>query len=176
MTGSTKVEMIQLAPVRLTQKSIYERDVTSAQLPDSKLRKAERVELGVRWQCACDIDIFAQPFPGAAVLSYKTARSPQGLFFKDYRDANATEGYETIEFAVPLDLRVLKVAVNLYEGSAPQGVTGELRMTVDGQTYAMPFNIPATSGNGGADAPTQGINGRSSKHTITLDVLSMLGA
>jgi len=173
--GSTKVEMVQLAPIRLSKKTIYEREITSAPMPDSVVQKAERVEIGARWQCECDVDVYAQPVPGADVLYFGNTRTAQGLFFKDYQGPNAKEGYETIEFTVPLDLRAVRVAVNLYSGSAPNGVSGEFRMSVNGKTYAIPFSIPATEGNQGADAPKNGFKGRSTKHTVVLDLSKMLG-
>ena len=175
LSETTKVEMIRLAPVALDRRSLFDRLQSTTPISQAQFRRAESVEMGARWTGDCDLDIRAQPMPGAPVLFFGNTETEHGLFFKDYRSANAAEGFETIMFSVPLDLRALRVAVNFYEGSAPPGgVEGEFRLDVDGQTYAMPFRIPANAGNQGRDAPAQGFYTQSSEHTVILDLDRLL--
>lgn len=60
-------------------------------------------------------------------------------------------GLETISFSAPIDLNKLLVAVNFYSGSAQNGVSGEVRLSVDGRTYAKGFEIDADGGNRAAE-------------------------
>jgi len=133
------------------------------------LRRAAHVEIGLSWDClACDLDLYARPFPGAPVLYFNHTVSPQGRYWKDFlRSPRGTNGRESIEFDVPLDLRVLQIAVNFYQGQAPQGVKGELRLAVEGQTYAASFHIEAEKGNKGAGL-TEAMETGHSAHAQTL--------
>lgn len=147
---SNKLEMIILPPVENRQ-SIFERPVSETALSQAQIRRAENVQIGISWQCAlCDLDLYAQAIPGAPVLYFGRTVTTHGRYWKDYRNSpGPTNGYETIGFNVPLDLRTLIIAVNFYEGKAPQGVSGEVRLSVDGHTYASTFHIAATTGNKG---------------------------
>ncbi|PTN12495.1 hypothetical protein [Nitrosomonas aestuarii] len=150
---SNKLEMVILPPVESRQ-SIFERPVSETVLAQAQIRRAENVQIGISWQCAlCDLDLYAQAMPGAPVLYFGRIVTPHGRYWKDYRNSpGPTNGYETIGFDVPLDLRTLTIAINFYEGQAPQGVSGELRLSIDGHTYASTFHIAATTGNQGKGA------------------------
>lgn len=145
-----KLEMIQLPPEETVQ-SIYDRPISTTPLTQSEIQRASHVEIGISWTCTtCDIDLYAQPMPNSQTLFWAQTASPQGRYWKDYRNSpKPTNGFETIAFYVPLDLRVLRIALNFYEGDAPQGVSGEIRLSINGKTYASDFNIPATTGNKG---------------------------
>lgn len=147
---SNKLEMIILSSAEDRQ-SIFERPVTETALPQAKVVHAENVQIGISWACAlCDLDLYAQAMPGAPVLYYGRMVTAHGRYWKDYRNSpQPTNGFETIGFDVPLDLRTLTIAVNFYEGEAPQGILGEVRLSVDGHTYASTFHIYATTGNKG---------------------------
>ena len=43
----------------------------------------------------------------------------------------------------------MKFVINFYRGDVPNGVQGELRLSVDGNTYSKPFDIKANEGNKG---------------------------
>lgn len=148
--SGSKLEMIQLAPEETVQ-SIYDRPLSTSPLSQSEIQRASQVEIGISWTCAtCDIDLYAQPMPNSQTLFWAQTASPQGRYWKDYRNSpQPTNGFETIAFHVPLDLRVLRIALNFYEGEAPEGVSGEIRLSVNGKTYATDFLIPATTGNKG---------------------------
>lgn len=148
--ATDKLEMIRLAPPAVEQKSIYHRAISGAALSAQQVRKASNVQIGIAWQClGCDLDLYARAQPGAQVLWFGHTKSDLGVFFKDYQVSPTTEqGYETIAFSTPIDLRALQIFVNFYKGDAPQGVNGEVRISVDGRTYAKPFHISAQGGAG----------------------------
>ena len=174
--NSTKLEMIRLHREKVEQ-SIYERPVTTAPLPPHILKRAEGVEIGLSWDCGhCDLDLYARPFPGAQVVFYGHTVSGEARLWKDYRQSPAPgNGRETIAFTVPLDLRALQIAVNFYKGEAQGGVNAELRLSIEGRTYAIPLHIAATNGNAGkgvAEALTSG--SPSSPQTLVIDPLHIL--
>ncbi|MEW8626265.1 MAG: hypothetical protein AB2551_10975 [Candidatus Thiodiazotropha sp.] len=174
---SNKLEMIRLAPVEV-QKSIYDRPIEGTPLSKSQSRRAERVEVGITWHCdSCDLDLYAQAHPGAALLYFSQTTSPEGRYWKDYRNSpKGTNGRESILFTVPLDLRVLRLAVNFYAGQAPQGVEGEIRLAVDGQTYATAFHISANEGNAGVDMRQIMATGKAdTPYSILIDPLRVVG-
>lgn len=178
-SDTSKLEMIRFKPIEI-KRSIYEREISTQGLSRSEARRAENVMVGITWQAegckGCDLDLYAQALPGAAVLSYKATKNPEGEYWKDYRNSPETvNGQETIAFAVPLDLRSLKLAVNFFSGSAPQGASGEVRLAVGEKTYAYGFHIPAVSGNGGRDVEAVMDAGISSKHTLLIDPLAVVG-
>jgi len=107
------------------------------------------VEIGITWNCAaCDLDLYARPWQDAKILHYKSQNSDQGYFQKDHQESpRATQGFETITFTVPIDLKQLRVAVNFFAGRARSGVDGQIRITSGGQTMTAPFHIAASEGN-----------------------------
>jgi len=174
---SNKLEMIILPPVESRQ-SIFERPVSEAALSQAQMRRAENVQIGISWQCAlCDLDLYAQAMPGAPVLYFGRTVTTHGHYWKDYRNSpDLTNGYETIGFDVPLDLRTLTIVINFYEGQAPQGVSGEIRLSVNGHTYASTFHISATTGNKGRDVLEAIESGRMNQpQSIIINPLRVVG-
>lgn len=150
---SGKLEMVTFAPEDTPLGSIYEREISRDRPRISMLRRADQVEIGIRWnQCpSCDLDLMAKPDPNAATISYKNPVSTEGRLYKDYLRSPARNGFETIAFGVPVDLTKLRLAVNLFNGKpGDQGVTGEIRIAIGPRTWAGEFTIPAKHGNGGA--------------------------
>jgi hypothetical protein len=142
-----KIEMVRL-PANVMEKSIHERAISTKPITLAMLTHAQHVEVGIRWACDCDLDLYAQPYPNAAILYFGETETPDGIYFKDYQYApSASLGFETIAFKRPLDLRVLKLAVNFYRGEVEKGIKGEIRLTIDGATYSKLFHIKANTGN-----------------------------
>ncbi|MER2511214.1 MAG: hypothetical protein ABTQ25_02125 [Nitrosomonas ureae] len=172
---SDKLEMIRLRPQEIKQ-SIHDRALSKSAVSQSQIRMANNVEIGISWKCQYDLDLYARPIPNAQVLYFGETNSEYGQYWKDYREApSAANGFETISFKVPLDLRVLLIAINFYEGDAPQGVSGEIRLSVDGHVYASTFQIKATKGNQGKDIVTTVNSGRSTAHSILINPLHIVG-
>lgn len=172
---SDKLEMIRLRPQEIKQ-SIHDRPLSKSAVSQSQIRMANNVEIGISWKCACDLDLYARATPDAQMLYYWQTSSEFGQYWKDYREApDKTNGFETISFNVPLDLRTLLIAINFYEGDAPQGVSGEIRLSVDGQVYASAFEIKATRGNQGKDIAATVKSARSTAHSILINPLHVVG-
>ncbi len=173
-----KLEIIQLRTEQVRE-PIVERPLGSTRLTEEQLRRARDVEVNIRWDCkSCDLDLYARPSPSAEVLSFYNVRTDQGEHWKDYTISPVVKnGSETITFNVPLELRALQLAVNLYQGTIPEGVDGEIRLAVEGQTYAMPFHINATTGNNGKGAIEAIERGQvRSPHTLLIDPLHIIAA
>lgn len=172
-----KLEMIDLRPVQLKLLSIFDRKVSNVPLGQKRINRAEKLELGIAWDCVeCDLDIHSQPYPNAPILSYSNKLSPQGHYWKDYlRSPNTVRGFETIAYHVPLDLSAVAVAVNFYSGSSLKSVSGEVRVSVDGQTYASHFTINARKGNGGKGVKTALETRHSTApETVIIDLLKLV--
>lgn len=149
---SDKLEMLILKSRDVKEKaSIYDRPVTQTAFPMERLTGASNIEIGVSWDCpACDIDLFTQHQNSETPLSYLNKETPSGLYYKDWRQSpRNVNGLETVAYRVPVDLNNLLIAVNFYGGSAVNGVQGELRISLGGQTYAKAFYVPAQEGNHG---------------------------
>lgn len=171
-----RLEMIRLKAIEVEQ-SIHERPLSTLKPSAQQVRAAQNIEIGITWDCArCDIDLYVRPLPSSAVLYYGHTRSDVGVYFKDYTKAPISSGgFETIELSVPVDLRSLVIATNFYGGESAQGVTGEIRLALEGQTYGLPFTLQATKGNGGAQVREAIAQGKSlSKHTILIDPLAII--
>ncbi len=176
LSDTTRLEMIRLRENLNNLPPIHQRALSNYKLSARQLRHARSLEIGITWACACDLDLYARPRPGAEVLYFNHQRSPDGSYFKDYRsNEDVNNAFETIAFKVPVDLRELQVAVNFFSGKAKNGARGEIRIAVDGETYSQPFLIKAREGNGGEDM--QHIfkrNHQAGKHSVVIDPLSVV--
>lgn len=172
-----KLEMLMLVP-RDPNPTIFEREVETRAFDSTALQGASNVQVGLSWDCTeCDLDLYARPYPDARVLHFAETDTAEGRYWKDFRmSPRSIRGYETIEFTVPLDLRRLQLLVNFYEGSAPNGVRGELRMSVNGVTYAKAFHLDVTSGND-AEGVMQALesNRSGSPQMVLINPLEVLG-
>lgn len=173
-----KLEMILLRPsAALKEPTIYERPVNTTPLPASVLRHATQVEVGITWQNCGDLDLYGQRDTKASPLWYLNTQTPDGRYYKDLRrPSRHVNGYETLGYHVPVDLKDLLLAVNFYSGSCPGGVTGEIRISVNSQTYARTFHIPAQEGNGGLGRQDTLTSRRASNAGwLVIDPLEVLG-
>lgn len=169
-----RLEMIRVRKIEL-QSSIYQRPLSTTKLTAQQLRRSF-VEIGLSWGCVhCDLDLHARPHPDAQTLSFSNTRTAEGVYYKDFQKSpRSTNGFETIEFLVPVDLETLRIAVHFFAGAAPNGVDGELRITVDGNTYAKSFHIPASSGNAGAFVMGFNSSRRNNPHVVLFSPLDIL--
>lgn len=174
-----KLEMIQLRAPTVKQTSIYERPINTTPLPPEILRQAPQVEVGITWECReCDLDLYGQREPGATALWFLNLQNAHGQYFKDFRSSpRSANGYETLAYHVPINLNDLLVAVNFYNGQSSGGVKGEVRISVNGQTFAKPFHVPAESGNGGLGRQeTLTARRASNAGWLVIDPLEVIGA
>lgn len=179
LEASDKLEMFQLRPPTVQhQASIYERPLSTVPVSAQTLRQATNVEVGITWECgSCDMDLYGKSGPQATALSYVTTQTPEGHYFRDWtRSPRSANGYETLAYQVPVDLNSLLLAVNFYNGHSSGGVKGELRISVNDQTYAKAFHITAQDGNGGAGREeTLSFRRAINANWLVIDPLEVLG-
>lgn len=179
LEASEKMEMIQLRPPSVERRAtIYDRPLSDAPVPSHTLRQAANVEVGITWECGgCDLDLYGQSTPQATALSFLNTQTPEGQYFRDWTSSpRSSNGYETLAFQVPVNLHALLLAVNFYNGSSPGGVKGELRISMNGHTYAKAFHIVAAGGDGGAGRQqTLGSRRAVNDHWLVIDPLQVVG-
>jgi len=147
-SASDKLEMIPVILDRGPGLPIHEREISTAPITGAEMRRAIDVEVGITWDCTCDMDIYVRPFPNAEVIYYGRTKTREGTFYRDYRNGrDLLNGLESVTLDAPVDLSEMVIGVNFYSGDAPEGVAGEIRLSVGNRTYAKPFVISATSGN-----------------------------
>lgn len=174
-----KLEMILMRPPTVKQQtSIYERPISKTPIPAGVLRQATHVEVGITWECGgCDLDLYGQRQPGETAIWFLNTQTSDGQYFRDFRTSpHSANGYETLAYHVPVDLNHLLLAVNFYNGSSPGGVKGEVRISLNGQTYAMAFHVLAQEGNGGVGRQ-ETLTARRANNTawLVIDPLEVLG-
>ncbi len=113
------------------------------------------MKIGIRWQGNIDLDLYARPNRNAEMLFFEHTRSPEGYYFKDHRSSPERE-YEFIEFESPVDVRRVEAMINFYEGTAPGGPSGEIRIEFDGKIFTGRFSLAAVRGNQGRSGASQG--------------------
>ena len=152
-SDAAKVEMVQLTPPS-TGQSIFERPLSTRPLAEHDMSRVDALEIGISWSCErCDIDLIAAPHPGGEALYFGNTQSADGRYWKDFRKSPQTlNGYETISFYGPLDLSAVVTVINFYSGQSADGVSGELRITVNHQTYSTPFHLAAEEGTPNGEA------------------------
>ncbi|NQY41455.1 MAG: hypothetical protein HRT80_15325 [Henriciella sp.] len=158
-SSSQKLEMIHVALDSAPGTPIHERPISEAPLSASERRRAVDVEVGINWSCACDMDVYVRPSEDAETIYYGNVLTNEGRFYRDYRNGRELlNGLESVTLHAPVNLSEMVIGVNFYSGNAPDGVSGEVRLSVGDTTFAKPFEITATSGNAarGADAAITG--------------------
>lgn len=142
----TKLEMY-----RITRDVASKDWITTDTISAASERPASTVgpmKIGIRWQGAWDLDLYASPKPGSKTLFFQHTRIPEGYYYKDHR-ASPDREYEFIEFTSPVDVFEVEAMVNFFAGSARGGVSGEVRIEFEGRIYSGTFHIEASGGNRG---------------------------
>lgn len=152
--AQTKIEMLRITrDVGVADWITRDRPSNLAQGPPSTT--VGPMKIGIRWQGDIDLDLYSRPARQSETLFFRHTRSPEGYYFKDHRSSPERE-YEFIEFLSPVDVRRVEASVNLYQGSAPGGPEGEVRVEFDGKVYVGRFRVRAESGNHGRSGGDQG--------------------
>ena len=113
------------------------------------------MKIGIRWLGDIDLDLYASPKPDAGTLFFENTRIAEGYYFKDHRSSPDRE-YEFIEFERAVDIWQVDARINFYEGHAPGGPSGEVRIEFEGRIYSAHFLVPAEQGNKGRSGGSQG--------------------
>lgn len=152
---TSKLEMIRFEPNTASAIDIFSADLAGNPASQRLTETARNVQVGISWNCSsCDLDLYLRPNAGAEVIYFGHTQTTEGRLFKDYLNSpSLTNGYETIALHGPLDLKRMRVAVNFYSGSVlPKTLSGEIRISVNDDVWAMPFTIDAATGNSGEGA------------------------
>lgn len=113
----------------------------------------QNLSVGARWAAHVDIDVHAIHHPGAKALYFGCPQTEQGEFHKDFTDAPpGIQGFERVTFNQPTDLRQLVIGLNLYRGTAPDGVDVTVQICCDERRYERVFHLAASEGNRGENA------------------------
>jgi hypothetical protein len=150
--GEAKLEMLRESRDVTSRDWLTRDDVLIARSAPSRM--VGTMKIGIRWQGDWDLDLYATARPGAETLFFQHTRCPEGYYFKDHRSSPGQE-YEFIEFTAAVDIREVEAMVNFYEGSAPNGASGEVRIEFENKIYSGRFRLPATGGNRGRFDNTQ---------------------
>lgn len=169
---TSRLEMIRL-PAQAEAVSIFDQEVSQTPLPEAVLSTPQPIVVALRWDCpSCDLDLYAQSRPRTMPIYFHNPKTAEGQYWKDFRGSDsALGGFEIIEFSGPVDLRKLSVAVNFYAGqvrSPKKTVSGEMLLSVAGQTYAQKFEIKTQDGNKGAGVEDALQSGKASNDRVVL--------
>jgi len=138
-----KLEMIRFIMADL-RNSIFFRPLSPYPVPRDQLKNVKSLVLALKWDCLCDLDLYARPFKSADILSIYNPETPQGRHIKQYVLSDEKEwGFELIAFDIPVDLAKLEIVVNNFGGMANREVKGELRLAINGKIFARSFKLAA---------------------------------
>lgn len=127
--------------------SIFDRKLDTIFQRGADITNARKVMIGIKWDCMCDIDLYARPFKGAPILSFYNSKTPQGRHYKEHVISDKAElAFEIITFDVPVDLTKLEILINYFGGQTRSPVKGEIRLAVNGEVYAREFYIEGKEG------------------------------
>jgi hypothetical protein len=172
-----KLEILKVENNLQEVTSIYEREVTDGIPSLATIRQAKNVQIALRWDCeTCDLDLYVKPHHGAQTLYHGNRETAEGVYYKAYTHSGETSyGFEVISLN-KVDLRDTMVGVNWASGQNPNGVTGEIRISIDGVTYASPFSMPNATGGAHAERfETVLESGKTCIHWSVLKPTTLLG-
>ncbi len=125
------------------------------------------MKIGIRWQGALDLDLYASPNSRGETLFFENSRSAEGYYFKDHR-ASPDREYEFIEFESPVDVRQVEAMINFYEGASDAPPKGEIRIEFENKIFSGRFELQSLRGN-------QARSGRGQeKHWTQIDIPAIL--
>jgi hypothetical protein len=136
------------------QKSLWEGTIDKN--PTAPTRQSAPFDIGITWNRNVDLDIYVMP-PGDKELSFQktTSEKYNGRFLKDIVSLPGTNGFETVVYDSDVPFRELRVYINHYAGASNEPIDGELRIRIEGATYAKKFRFPpgqGTRGQGSRDS------------------------
>ncbi len=181
--NSTTLETEETNPqvLKSSQVLIFDRNLSQEPVSDGETFMATNVEVGITWEKgeeAIDLDLYGRPSPQAKVLYFGSTTSPEGEFPKDFTSSptSSNNSYETIRFHVPVNIRHLFLAINVYSAKTKQDIKGEIRITLNNKTYSQAFKLGVRSGNGGyGERGTLNSGKASNAHWIVIDPLQVIG-
>lgn len=113
---------------------------------------AKSLGVGIAWSAAVDLDVWVQPYPGAAELSFHNTNSPQGRYLHDWRSGNLGLDYEYVLMNPDQNVNLSRIGcwVNYYSGKVTP-VRGIVVVHYEDRAYQGEFTLNAPNGNKAAD-------------------------
>ncbi|MCC6822286.1 MAG: hypothetical protein IT579_16270 [Verrucomicrobia subdivision 3 bacterium] len=113
---------------------------------------AKSFGVGIAWSASVDLDIWVQPYTGAAELSFHKTNSAQGRYQHDWRSGNLGLDYEYVLLNPDqnVDLSRIGCWVNYYSGKVAP-IRGIVVVHYEGRAYQGEFTLNAPNGNQAAD-------------------------
>lgn len=173
-----KLEMLTFAPDNGSVLPIYDLPPQDAPAPVPVWQEAYRVTIGATWDQSVDLDLYVRPAPEAEVIYYANDETDAGRLVKDIRNGLGA-AFETVTLSGgPFNLGEMQIAINYYGGgSAPTGVTGQLRIAVGDDVWAAPFHIRAQNGTRGEGAEAALVDRTVPNEAwVLIDPLAVVGA
>lgn len=132
---------------------------------------AKSFGVGIAWSASVDLDIWVQPYPAAAELSFHNTNSPQGRYLLDWRSGNLGLDYEYVLLNPDqnVDLSRIGCWVNYYSGKVTP-VRGIVVVHYEGRAYQGEFTLNAPGGNQAADRDRR----QQSRCWVQLDVAAIV--
>ena len=132
---------------------------------------AKSFGVGIAWSASVDLDIWVQPYPGAAELSFHNTNSPQGRYLLDWRSGNLGLDFEYVLLNPDqnVDLSRIGCWVNYYSGRVTP-VRGIVVVHYEGRAYQGEFTLNAPGGNQAADRDRR----QQSRCWVQLDVAAIV--
>lgn len=173
---NTQLGMMRFRGTNNVDNDIYSRPLTTVPMAKELWRKPAPLTVGLRWSCAqCDIDLYARKNSTEDWLYYAARRNADGQHVKDFTSSPLTSnGYETIEYWAPVNLDKLDLGIAFYSGHAPTGADVEVRVMIEGHTYAKTFHIPAIQGEGAGNTLALLNEGKSSERVLALKLSDVI--
>jgi hypothetical protein len=107
-----------------------------------------RVGFGALWNVDCDVDVYVWIKGQSEPVYFGNKTNQFARFGTDMRHATH-DAAEWVELMGVTRIEDVDAYLNLYEGAGP--VRGKVCLCWEGRTYIADFNLPAASGNKGAD-------------------------
>jgi len=174
-----KLEMILLRSREVKHHtSLFERPLSTTPVTPGWETQLNNLSIAITWDDPqSDLDLYVQHGSHTKPLYYLNTETAEGKYYKDFMNSpRATNGYETVSFFQPVNVNELIVAINFFGGLAQESVTGEVRISLDGQTFARKFEIKAKKGNHGKGREeTLARRKPANPQWIVIDPLSVVG-
>lgn len=132
---------------------------------------AKSLGVGIAWSASVDLDIWVQPYPGAAELSFHNTNSPQGRYLHDWRSGNLGLDYEYVLLNPEqnIDLTHVGCWVNYFSGQVAP-VRGIVVVHYEGRAYQGEFTLNIAGGNKAGDRNQR----QQSRYWVPLDLAAIV--
>jgi hypothetical protein len=149
---------------------IWDNEGIAYERPNSTI---DKFEIGITWNCDCDIDLYVTPFPSSQELYYANHKTNEAIYEKDYLTSPSDKKYETVKVNKKIDIKNTSIWINNYKCNNSMGdIIGEVRLKFkNGGKYVKDFKLINSNGNKGANR----FNRENDRHWVNIDINSLIG-